>query len=383
MQNRSKTITLRTTPLSDSLRDRLVRLALERGWVILHERDSSQFDVAVRAAEDAPSQDQSGKLAETWWLEGSWVIILPPGATAPPVRDRDLVQYLPEGGDDALWIAVIENAARVGRALASRAAGIAQLHHVSTIDALTQVYNRAHLIDVLGREFKRFQRTGQPLSCIMIDLDHFKNINDTYGHNFGDEVLVALAQLLRGSIRETDILGRYGGEEFLCLLPGADLEGARALAEKIRRAVEAKPFSQGFFTIDLTASFGVASTSQAGVGNHDQLLQWADRALYRAKQTGRNRVCCAGEEAERGEIGQDADRQLLTRNAKPILLIAHHFPSELAFFRELQANDAFEIVTVSNSEEVTRFLDQTMPTAALFQADLQPVGAGGGEPRGG
>lgn len=176
-----------------------------------------------------------------------------------------------------------------------------KLNEISITDSLTGLYNRGYMIDRLGLEFKRAGRNRETLSCLMIDLDHFKQINDTYGHKFGDVILEAMAQRLQGLIRETDIFGRYGGEEFLIVLPNTNLEGAVKLAEKLRAGLEAEKFTHEFFSLMVTASFGVASSEDADVITADHLLQLSDRALYKAKESGRNRVCVAGQREARQE----------------------------------------------------------------------------------
>jgi len=172
----------------------------------------------------------------------------------------------------------------------------------SVTDSMTGLYNHRRLLEWLEIEFKRSERNLEPLSCVMVDIDHFKQVNDTYGHKFGDFVLQEFATLLRANIRKTDILGRYGGEEFLAILPNTDAVGAVNLAEKLRRLVEDLRIDQEGHQIRITASFGVASTSEGNVFNHDQLLQMTDKALYVAKQSGRNRVCSLTETAPGAEL---------------------------------------------------------------------------------
>jgi len=172
----------------------------------------------------------------------------------------------------------------------------------SVTDSMTGLYNHRKLLDWLEIEFKRAERNIEPLSCIMVDIDHFKLVNDTYGHTFGDFVLQEFSTLLRANIRKTDILGRYGGEEFLVILPNTAAVGAVNLGEKLRSAVEQNSLDQDGQKIRITASFGVASTSDGQVYNHDQLLQMTDKALYVAKQSGRNRVCSLTEIAPGAEF---------------------------------------------------------------------------------
>jgi len=155
---------------------------------------------------------------------------------------------------------------------------------ISVTDKLTGIFNRMKLDEVLSTEFTRFRRFGHPYSLIVFDIDFFKRVNDTYGHLAGDEVLKALATLIKSSIREADVFGRWGGEEFLIICCGTELDGAFNLASKLRRKVELFEFPE----VDkLTCSFGVAQIDESGTEN---MVKRADDALYRAKQGGRNRV---------------------------------------------------------------------------------------------
>jgi diguanylate cyclase (GGDEF)-like protein len=162
------------------------------------------------------------------------------------------------------------------------------LEQLSITDGLTKLHNHRYFQELLVHESKRLERTGAPLSLMLIDLDDFKRLNDQYGHAAGDQVLSRLAQLLNEAIRETDVLARYGGEEFVVLSSGTDLAGACVLAEKIRLSIE-----QSAFPIDerehpplVTVSIGVAQFC----GCSKQLFRAADAALYRAKDQGKNCV---------------------------------------------------------------------------------------------
>jgi diguanylate cyclase (GGDEF)-like protein len=159
-------------------------------------------------------------------------------------------------------------------------------------DPLTGVYNRRLLETRLTEEAARSRRYGHRLTCLMLDLDHFKRINDQYGHPTGDAILRQFATLTQSCLRSSDILARYGGEEFVILVTGTGLEGATATAKKILRTIEDHCF-QGVEGQDLrlTTSIGVAELLPGE--NPEQVLARADRALYEAKRTGRNRVVCA------------------------------------------------------------------------------------------
>lgn len=159
------------------------------------------------------------------------------------------------------------------------------IEHLSVTDTLTQLFNRRKLDETLDYEVERARRYAHPLSVVLFDVDHFKAVNDHFGHQVGDAVLVAIGSLVAGQIRTTDIAGRWGGEEFLLVCPETDAGGALALAEKLRQAIDGHRFPDA---ASATCSFGVAELTKAEDGG--QLVGRADSALYRAKAGGRNRV---------------------------------------------------------------------------------------------
>jgi len=163
------------------------------------------------------------------------------------------------------------------------------LQELAVRDSLTGLYNRRYLDETLEREVSRARREGNPLSLVMLDIDHFKKVNDTYGHQVGDEALRMLASTLLADIRAEDVACRYGGEEFLILLPNMPLETAMMRAEAWRVAVEGLCVALGNFRITFTVSLGVAAYPEHGK-TPDDLTRCADQALYRAKNDGRNRV---------------------------------------------------------------------------------------------
>jgi diguanylate cyclase (GGDEF)-like protein len=171
------------------------------------------------------------------------------------------------------------------------------LHENSVRDSLTGCFNRHHALDVIRGELGRARRSHLPLSLIMLDLDHFKEINDRYGHLCGDAVLAAVGRQMNGALRRSDLKCRYGGEEFLIVLPDTMLSGAQHVAEMLRRDFEEHPVRWNLDNIRVTASFGVTAISP-GETDPTALIARADAALYRAKQQGRNCVCVADEPAE-------------------------------------------------------------------------------------
>lgn len=166
-----------------------------------------------------------------------------------------------------------------------------QAMNLAFTDVLTQARNRSAFNDTVRREMRLAHRNGKNLSVVFIDIDHFKSINDNYGHQCGDLALTSVAKWINDSIRSSDILFRYGGEEFVVLLSETDLKGAELLAERIRLNIEKHIFAYGMETIRLTASLG-ASTLR-GDDTLDAFITRADQAMYQAKQTGRNCVVTA------------------------------------------------------------------------------------------
>lgn len=170
------------------------------------------------------------------------------------------------------------------------------LEQLAAFDGLTGVYNRRSLQDALEGEIGRSRRYGRPISVMMLDLDLFKDINDGYGHIFGDEILKQFSARAAESLRDSDLLCRFGGEEFTVILPETDQPGAAQVAERVRYTTAAEPFLVQGVSVDLTVSIGLATWKNAQEGTADQLLECADKALYEAKKNGRNRVCCITEE---------------------------------------------------------------------------------------
>jgi diguanylate cyclase (GGDEF)-like protein len=163
------------------------------------------------------------------------------------------------------------------------------IYRMTIVDGLTGVHNKRYLLETLEREIPRARRHGRPLSLVMFDIDHFKKINDTFGHLAGDYVLKELAQLVKSRLRPDDVIARYGGEEFGIVLPETPQAGGVSIAEDLRRRIEAHKFVFENETIRVTVSMGVAE--QGDSLDVLAFIKASDELLYRAKREGRNRVC--------------------------------------------------------------------------------------------
>jgi len=216
------------------------------------------------------------------------------GVEDPEARTR----LLDLGADDVLPAStgVGELIARLRRrtavAIRRAAAPEAPEARASVVDALTEVHNRRYFLLRLEDEFRRAQRYDNPLALVLVDLDQFRGINESFGHLVGDAVLRAVAQCLLAAVRETDTVARTGGDEFACILPQTHLAGALTVAERIRRDVAALRTGPAADVL-LTASVGVGSHPAAQVQTAEELIGAADGCLARAKREGRNRVCLA------------------------------------------------------------------------------------------
>jgi diguanylate cyclase (GGDEF)-like protein len=168
---------------------------------------------------------------------------------------------------------------------------MAEVEQLAITDPLTGLYNRRYFTERVQEEMERSRRLNHPLTVMMLDLDHFKRINDTYGHATGDEILILTAAVLEKSLRKIDFAARYGGEEFLVLLPETDLEESLVIGERLRIKVAEEPFETSVGRIRITLSIGVASFTGNANLSVEELISWADHEMYAAKHEGRNRVC--------------------------------------------------------------------------------------------
>ena len=207
------------------------------------------------------------------------------------IQERDRVQGLDLGADDYITkpFSFSELLARVR--VGSRVVQYQQhLEHQALVDSLTGLFNRGAFERKMEEEFERAQRYRHPLSVLLLDVDNFKAVNDTYGHHWGDEVLKKIAELLKSKTRRSDYPARYGGEEFVLVLPETDLESALNVETKVRAEIKAATLGTKARSFSITVSAGVSSTCNKQYSDWHQLLEDADQALYLAKSRGKDRA---------------------------------------------------------------------------------------------
>ncbi len=233
-------------------------------------------------------------------------------------ESQDLVDGMDAGADDYLTKPFNAHELRVRLRAGRRILDLQEellrareaLREQATHDALTGILNRGAVLETLHIEADRAGRERQPLSVLIADFDHFKLVNDTHGHLAGDAVLREGARRMKSVIRSYDALGRYGGEEFLAVLPGSGRSSARSQAERLREAVAAQPFDAGGAPIPVTCSVGIASRPALSGADVDALIREADLALYKAKKRGRNRVEMCGSRQPPRPVPQEAAQDL-------------------------------------------------------------------------
>jgi two-component system, cell cycle response regulator len=216
-------------------------------------------------------------------------------------ESQDLVEGMDAGADDYLTKPFEAHELRVRLRAGRRILDLQQqllaaqeaMRVQATHDCLTRFLNHGAILESLDKELARSSREHQPMAVLMTDLDHFKTINDTHGHQCGDAVLREAAERIRSAIRNYDIVGRYGGEEFLLVLPGCQGSDAQAHAERIREALASRPFSACGNALPVTCSVGVSYRSAPTPADAGSLIHEADMALYTAKRSGRNQVAMA------------------------------------------------------------------------------------------
>ncbi len=255
-------------------------------WEILQGKDAPRLAILDWLMPGLEGVEVCRKLREEEKSPYIYVLLL-------TARDRkeDIVVGLESGADDYLTkpfhLAELKARLRVGERIVRLQDS---LHEMATHDALTGLWNRRAILEIFDRELERAMRHSSCVSAIIADLDHFKRINDTYGHQAGDAVLREAACRMQNAVRKYDSVGRYGGEEFFAVVPDAGTRDALKQAERIRHALSASAIQFQETEITVTMSVGVASSHDAREAGAEELIRLADEALYRAKDNGRDRV---------------------------------------------------------------------------------------------
>lgn len=271
----------------------VVALDGSQAWDELQKEDSPRLAILDWMMPGMDGVEVCGKVRERTGSPYVYILLL----SAKSQRE-DLVKGLESGADDYITKPFDANELKVrlraGRRIldlqTQLLAAQEALRDQAARDPLTGIWNRNTIFDIFRRELSRSLRENNSLSIVMLDIDHFKNLNDSYGHLAGDAVLREFTRRITNSLRPYDAVGRYGGEEFLVVLPGCELESAARHAERLRTLMVEAPFDTSEGRHAVTCSLGAASTSVAGLQDMDSLIRAADAALYRAKRNGRDRV---------------------------------------------------------------------------------------------
>lgn len=274
-------------------------------WETLRAEDAPRLAILDWMMPGIDGVEICRKVRNEIWEPYTYIILL----TALH-RDEDLVAGMEAGADDYITKPFKANELRVrlraGRRIIELQSELMEardtLKEKATHDPMTGLWNHEEILRILRRQLSRLQREGGDVSVIMADLDHFKQVNDTYGHMSGDSVLRQVSRRMQSEVRDYDYVGRYGGEEFLLVLPGCDGYMAVDLAERLRLRIcdESMDIPEGM--VPITISLGVATSGRGNGCDVDKLVQAADQALYRAKKNGRNRVESAPVVTERADF---------------------------------------------------------------------------------
>jgi len=262
------------------------------------------FEAICSAFEDRPEPSSEAPWAMT---HSRPIPLLVVGAHGDPRQERvalesgawDVVSCL---APLEILVARIRRSVELGRVRREQAAAIERLSTLTMTDEVTGLHNQRYLRAHLEESFAAAQRYEHPLSIVALDIDHFKEVNDSADHIFGTFILIELGRLLRAAFRRADILCRFGGDEFFAILPHVGLDSALVVAERIRKVVARHEFSSPLWTMKITASFGVSSWPEHSAESGEELLRLADAALFASKRAGRDRCLVAtGEPAGVGE----------------------------------------------------------------------------------
>lgn len=278
----------------------------EEAWETLIEDDAPRLAIVDWVMPKMDGVTLCRKLRERTDAPYVYVILV----TAKDARE-DIIEGLEAGADDYLVKPFdpyelkvrVRAGARIVRLQEDLIAAREDYHYQATHDPLTGLWNRTAIFEILEREMDRARRLKSPLAVIIGDLDHFKSVNDNYGHLAGDAVLREVAAVIKSSVRSYDSAGRYGGEEFIIVLPGCDRDGARSRAERMRTDIGGEPIKTAEGDFHVTVSLGVVSFDVVGPRDVDAVIRVADRALYDAKTLGRNRAVVADNGAKGAALG--------------------------------------------------------------------------------
>lgn len=355
----------------DTERKLLTRRFARMGHVVVEAGDAQSGLDLIRARRpavvicDVMLPDFSGidvcqRVREELELAGTYFVMIT--AYDSQKRKRDALNA---GADDYLIkpYDALELEAKVRNGL--RIAELQQrLRQAAVTDALTGLWNHGQFREMLDHEFSRTRRYGGAVSLLMLDLDHFKAVNDTYGHEIGNVVLRAAARHLAESVRDIDSVARYGGEEFAVICPQTRLDEAAALAERIRATLTQRVVVAGHPELTVRASIGAACSSDASVVTAEELVAAADQALYVAKSRGRDQVCTSAD-ADDAEVEVSVQGGELDRLRKQIVTLSMQakelcLQSVWALVQALEARDPF---TAAHSRNVTFYVQQLVAAA--------------------
>jgi two-component system, cell cycle response regulator len=265
----------------------------DEAWAALRKEDAPRLAILDWMMPGIDGVTLCRKVRTEIWEPYTYIILL-----TALCRDEDLVTGMDAGADDYITKPFKANELRVrlraGRRIIELQNELIEAREVlreqATHDPLTGLWNHGEILRILSRQLSRAEREGWDVSVIMADLDHFKKVNDIHGHMAGDAVLRLTARRMLSQVRDYDYIGRYGGEEFMVVLPGCDFEKTGIIAERLCQCIGGKSMDIPDGMIPVTISLGVVTTCKGNTYDADTLVQAADLALYRAKENGRNRV---------------------------------------------------------------------------------------------